>query len=181
MGKPKQLLQFNGKSLLLNVIHHAEQAIAGAIYVVVSGENLKISQEIQQTSALVVENRNWKNGVGSSIACGIKHCARMNPSPAGILIMVCDQPFLSVELLRSMVDKFNATAASIVASQYESTIGTPALFSKKHFTQLSRLRGDKGAKPYIIKNKNEVATVPFFNGGIDIDTPGDYKALLKKG
>ena len=56
-------------------------------------------------------------------------------------------------------------------------MGPPALFHKKYFRELAKLNGDVGAKNIIRQNINDVATVSFPEGKIDIDTQEDYDAL----
>jgi molybdenum cofactor cytidylyltransferase len=69
------------------------------------------------------------------------------------------------------------TGRPIVTCQYETAIGPPALFHKSVFPELLELKGDAGARKIIEQRMNEVATVLFTQGNIDIDTEEDYKAL----
>jgi molybdenum cofactor cytidylyltransferase len=66
----------------------------------------------------------------------------------------------------------------IVSSQYEDAIGPPALFHRTIFPELLKQKGDVGARKIIEQRKDEVATVPFAEGAIDIDTEEQYRALL---
>ena len=74
----------------------------------------------------------------------------------------------------------NKSGKHIVACTYADTIGTPALFTVKYFGQLLGLKGDEGAKKILKNNREDVATVDFPKGDIDIDTPLDYENLLNK-
>jgi len=42
-----------------------------------------------------------------------------------------------------------------------------------------KLSGDEGAKKILKANRDDVATIPFHQGSIDIDTKEDYQKLLK--
>jgi molybdenum cofactor cytidylyltransferase len=91
--------------------------------------------------------------------------------------MVCDQPFVSSVLLDHLISMQKNSGKLIVTSQYEDAIGPPALFHRTIFPELLQLKGDTGAKKIIEQRMNEVATVPFAEGAIDIDTEEQYKEL----
>jgi molybdenum cofactor cytidylyltransferase len=59
-------------------------------------------------------------------------------------------------------------------------MGTPVLFTKKYFAQLLALIGNSGAKAIIAENLNDVATIAFGMGHIDIDTMADYTNLTQQ-
>ena len=85
-------------------------------------------------------------------------------------------------LLRStsLKQKQISTKKGIVASTYAKTTGTPVLFSKQYFPQLLSLTGNNGAKSMLNLHGNDVATIAFALGNIDIDTETDYDNLIKQ-
>ena len=89
------------------------------------------------------------------------------------------QAIAPAKLLRELIKKQEGTGSSIVASTYLNIMGTPALFHKVHFNELSMLDGDRGAKFLIKKYAKSLQTVYFPKGGIDIDTIEDYTNLVK--
>lgn len=91
------------------------------------------------------------------------------------MLIVCDQPFISAELLNEMVTQYKLTRCEIVASAYGATIDVPALFSKTQFPAIVSLRGDQGAKQIMKGQENEILSIPFSAGVINIDTLDDYK------
>ncbi|NER99699.1 MAG: NTP transferase domain-containing protein, partial [Symploca sp. SIO1B1] len=94
------------------------------------------------------------------------------------VITVCDQPFISTEIINHLVATYYSTGKPIVACQYADTLGVPVLFSKSLFSELATLDSTMGAKKIISKYENEVFSIPFPLGVIDIDTPKDYQQLL---
>ena len=52
------------------------------------------------------------------------------------------------------------------------------LFTQKYFDVLLALTGDEGAKKILKSNNNDVATIDFPQGNIDIDTQKDCEDLL---
>lgn len=91
--------------------------------------------------------------------------------------MVCDQPFVSAELIKQIIETYRKTDSLIVASEYSETLGVPALFSSRIFPQLLELKSSGGAKKVIKQFQNETAGVLFEKGKFDIDTPEDFLKL----
>jgi len=79
-----------------------------------------------------------------------------------------------------LIQKKVETGKGIVASTYADTIGTPVLFDRNYFKYLQDLKGEEGAKKLLKMYNNDVATVSFPQGSIDIDTEEDYKKLLNQ-
>ena len=146
--------------------------------IVILGANADLMEkEIDEKKVHIEENKEWKEGMASSVRCGINILNHIAPSSDGVIIMVCDQPFVSSSLLNELIKVQKDTGKPIVTSQYENAIGPPALFHKTIFQELLALRGDAGARKIIEQRRDDVATVSFKKGSIDIDTEADYKAL----
>ena len=101
----------------------------------------------------------------------------MAPSTDAMIIMVCDQPFVTTQLIDDLLATQNETGKSIITSFYKNIPGPPALFHKIIFPELLALKGDAGARKIVERHAADLATVPFPKGIIDIDTAADYEAL----
>lgn len=149
--------------------------------VVVLGANADLLQVgIKNNQAVVVINNEWKEGMASSIQCGLKKIMEIAPSINAVIIMVCDQPFVSVKLLHDLIRRHVDSGKPIIASSYKKNRGTPALFHNSIFAELLKLKGDTGARKILKENPEWVAAVDFPLGEIDIDTEVDYKKLLQR-
>jgi molybdenum cofactor cytidylyltransferase len=177
-GDTKQLLHFNGKTLLQHVIAEATATGAEPIVVVTGANADRVSKEIKSEKVEIVFNKDWEQGMASGIVIGLKKAIALNNELEKVIIAVCDQPFVSSSLFQQLVEKQNESVKHIVASTYADTIGTPALFTKKYFDALMGLTGDQGAKILLKKYSDDLATVDFPDGHIDIDTQADYENLL---
>ena len=91
--------------------------------------------------------------------------------------MVCDQPHVLSPILNDLIITQQKTTKQIVTCNYGDSIGPPALFHKKYFKDLMKLSGDTGAKMIIQQNMNDMTTILFPEGEIDIDTEEDYEKL----
>ena len=179
LGSPKQLLHFRGKNLLQHSIDIALGSIARQVIVVLGAEKEQIEQNLDQSKIFLLNNKDWQTGMASSIKFALKNLEKVMPEAEGAIFMVCDQPFVSSELLNNLIAKYLESRKSIIASSYDDTLGTPSLFHKSLFGDLSELKGDVGAKSLIKKYKNETESVAFKLGSIDIDTRENYLNLLK--
>lgn len=160
-----------------HTIDTANDADANPVIVVLGANAALLEKEIGEKKIHIVENKEWKEGMASSVRCGLSTLLQIAPSSDAAIIMVCDQPFVSTSLLNELIATQENTGKSIVTSQYENAIGPPALFHKTVFYELLALKGDAGARKIIEQHSNDVATVLFKKGDIDIDTEADYKSL----
>ena len=179
LGRPKQLLEFNGKSLLQHSIDEATNSNASAVIVVFGANADSISKEVDKKKAQIVRNSEWEEGMASSVRNGLSTLQKISPSTDAVIFMVCDQPYVTASLINDLINKQKETGKAIVTSSYGEAIGPPALFHESLFNELMRLKGDAGARKIIQQHSDEVATVLFTKGKIDIDTNEDYEALKK--
>lgn len=179
LGSPKQLLSYRGKTLLQHSIDTALESQASPILVVLGSGKDTIEKELTQSQIFILENSCWESGMASSISCGINNLKIIAPESEAAILMVCDQPFVNATLLNDLINKHKKSGQYIVASSYENTMGTPALFHKSLFSELSALEGESGAKSLIKKYNQQTGFVSFDQGSIDIDTRENYKNLPK--
>jgi len=116
--------------------------------------------------------------MASSIRHGLSYLTENLQNITSVIFMVCDQPFVSVELLHNLIVEQEKTLKSIVASYYSEIAGTPVLFDKSIFPELMELTGDIGARKIITRHKDNLATVAFPLGNVDMDTAEDYRKLM---
>jgi len=177
LGRPKQLLVYEGKTLLQHGIQVAIDTGIKSIIVVLGANVDFLIKETANQPIEVILNGQWAEGMAASIRCGIQHLIETAPEVNAAIIMVCDQPYVTTKLLHDLVLKYQETGKPIIASSYKNNQGTPALFDKTIFASLLALKGDVGAKRIMKANPDLVALVNFPLGEIDIDTEEDYKGL----
>ena len=180
LGKPKQLLNYKGKTLLEHSLQVAIDTQLKPIVTVLGSNADLLKKSVEHFDTKVVVNQQWSEGMASSIRCGIEELIKITPTISGVIIMVCDQPYVTAKLLTDLVEKHEHSSKPIVASSYKNNIGTPALFDKTIFALLLSLKGDSGAKKIMKSNPDWVEPVNFLFGEIDIDTTEDYDLLIKK-
>ena len=178
IGQPKQQLVYQQQTLLQRSIGAAKGVNAHALIVVLGANNQGILNDVDSKHLDIVINPDWEQGMSSSIKAGITALQTLYPNVNGVLLMLCDQPFVDTELLIKLIQAQPPTDDAIVACMYQDTIGVPVVFGKGWFMELQGLQGEEGAKKLLLSYEDKVVTVPFEKGSIDIDTPEDYKRLL---
>lgn len=180
MGTPKQLLRYGEQSLIGHVVEAAIASVCHPIIVVLGAYAERIKPEINSEQVHIVENPLLGEEISTSIRVGIEALNVINKEAKAVVLMVCDQPFISPQLINQLVEVHETTLKPIVASQYANTLGVPALFHSTLFAKLTRLSGTDGARQVIKKYLQKVLAIPFPEGLFDLDTPDDYEQLLIK-
>jgi molybdenum cofactor cytidylyltransferase len=178
MGKIKQLLPYKNTTLLEWAIEQALKSTVKDVFCVFGANKDEIEKQLTTKTIEVIYNPNYKDGLSTSIVEGInllqKHCFD------NTLIMLADQPHVTSEYLNSIIETSKNNPSNIIASSYQGSVGVPALFPKKYFNDLLNLKGDKGAKNFLLQHNNNVIKVNSSQNLLDIDTPEDYQHLLKQ-
>ena len=130
MGTPKQLLAYEGKTLLQHSLQVAVDSLAHPVIVVLGDHADDIKRETDLNSVHAVVNAGWQEGMASSIRLGIKTLLEIDPHTGGAVLMLCDQPFVTSALLNDLIAAHQNTGKAIVASSYSNTLGVPAFFHK---------------------------------------------------
>lgn len=177
LGRPKQLLRFEGRTLLRGAVEAALQAGCAPVVVVVGAHAEEIEAEVAGGQVLVVRNQRWSEGLSTSVRAGIDALAQDGVGAA--LLLPCDQPLLSPELLRQLMQR-HCEGASVVVCEYAGAWGAPMLFGRALWPQLQVLEGDRGAQKVARDNAGLVRAVAFEGGALDIDTDEDYRNLMAR-
>jgi molybdenum cofactor cytidylyltransferase len=180
LGSPKQLLLLDKDTMLNRLIKMVQKAVDFPIYLVLGANAKKIKAQLPITNLNIVENNEWQEGMGSSIRIGVQAVIDSANKHDGVLILVCDQPYLSETAVKDLISLQDNKKSAITASFYANIAGTPALFHQSVFSDLLALKGDQGAKRIIQERDQELAKLQFEKGVLDIDTPEDYQQLLKE-
>ncbi|MEG4574104.1 nucleotidyltransferase family protein [Microcoleus sp. N3A4] len=178
MGTPKQLLPIQGRSLLRHLAEISIASLCNPVIVVLGASIHQTRAEVEDLPLQIIENQHWQAGMGTSIGTGLAALLEQEPALNAVLILVCDQPFVSTALIDRLVVAYQSAHHQIVATSYLETVGVPALFGDRYFSQLLRLNSDVGARQIIQQHLHQTHTIAFPKGAIDLDTPEQYQAFL---
>lgn len=159
--------------------------------IIVTGGHAKVINslltpfETQQENITTIHNETYNEGMSTSIASGM---SLIKSNIEGVFICLADMPMIKVEIFTKLSNTYEEerdkqSNKTIFRPAYEGQPGHPVLFRKKHFSNLSSLDGDKGAKELIQQNKDELKLISVNSSDIliDIDKKEDlYKLQSKK-
>ncbi|MEQ1762235.1 MAG: nucleotidyltransferase family protein [Pyrinomonadaceae bacterium] len=177
LGRPKQLVEWNGKTLIRRAAESLIRAGCSPVIVVLGADVERSQEELVGLDVEPVINDSWESGMGSSIAFGMGSILSIESPPDAVLVSLCDQPFVTTEKLRPFIETFRRSRADVIAASYKDVAGVPALFSAKLYPKLAALKGEKGAQE-IIRNSPDVVTIPLPEAAIDVDSQTDLDRLM---
>ena len=173
LGFPKQLLEINGQSFLKHTIEVALE-INLPVTIVLGYNYERHLKEISDINVDHIFNLNWQKGIGTSIKSGFQHLFKQNTDLRGLILMGCDQPFVTKDILFELTRALDE-GHNLVSSVYNSTIGLPFIIGKKYFKELSNLNDGDDLNSLI--SVYGTYSIQFPNGKYDIDTEEDWTAF----
>lgn len=176
LGYPKQIAQFKGKTLLQLAIDAANDSKADKRVLVLGAFRDEIKKTFPGASIPNIPNPHFQKGMSSSIKIGMEYMLKFD-KPDQVIIMLCDQPFVDAKILNKLIATQKKEGKGIVACAYSKTIGVPILFGEAYFKELMKLTGDEGAKNIALAHEDDLVTVSFPKGKVDIDTEEDLRDL----
>lgn len=176
-GSTKQLYEYDGASLVARAISLAEEVCGDRSLLVVGSDWKRVLATARPQRGFFVLNERYSSGMASSIARGVKSVAHVADA---VLIMMADQPLITVEFLNFLIEEWEKAAGDIIASEYSGVQGPPVIFPAHSFDSLMQLEGDKGARALLKDTRYSVKGLAFEPAAVDIDTPEDLAALLAR-
>ena len=173
-GSAKQLVRISGRPLLHNTVSNAVEITGGATIVVLGAYAAELAPLLSHTPASVLINRDWVEGIGSSIRRGV---AALPSTCTAVMVVLADQAAVTAQDLQRLVSAWKRQPEYVAAALYSGSTGVPAIFPRSRFTELSQLRGDSGARRLLQRNPDRVVRVPMDSAALDIDTPEDLLSL----
>jgi CTP:molybdopterin cytidylyltransferase MocA len=135
LGRPEQLLPLAGRPLLQHAIDAASEAGLADLVVVLGHDAEAVAAAIHLPSgAVTVVNPRYREGQSTSLRAGL--CA-LAPGVSAALVLLGDQPAVSVGAIRAVVDAGAAVGATpIVQARYGGRPGHPVLLGRETWGEL---------------------------------------------
>lgn len=172
LGRPKQLLPYDGDTLLGQIAARVSETSCAEVAVVLGANAGVIAPTLAKRPVAVLHNAAWAEGIGASIRCAVEWARAVD----GRALLVClgDQPKLSAAHVESLIAAYRHRGSAI-ASRYADTLGVPALFDARWYPDLAALRGDRGARSVLARAG--ACAIDWPDGVIDIDEACDVPLL----
>ena len=173
-GSAKQLVRVNGRPLMLTAVSRAVELAGHSVTVVLGANAAELTSLLRHSPASIAINREWAEGIASSIRAGLAHA----PDTAdGLMLVLADQAAVTTEDLRRLAGLWRRNPTSIATAHYAGTVGVPAIFPRWCFRELNELRGDRGAQQLLQRHVDRLARLSMPSAELDIDRPEDLLAL----
>ena len=177
MGESKMFLPLGGKPVLQWVLESALASDLDEVICVTRELNAARRQiNVADERLFWLLNYAADRGQSTSVIAGLWAA---NPASDGVMYLCGDQPLVRLELINALIEKFEDTAAWIVAPKFNGEVRNPILFHRKLFPELIQLTGDHSGRPLLEKHKRKTALLewPEEVSFLDIDVPKDYERL----
>jgi molybdenum cofactor cytidylyltransferase len=179
MGFPKMLLQFNGKTMIENVIDHVSESESDGIMVVLGANSENIIDIVMKYDVKYCYNDNYRDGMLSSVQCGVKN---LPSDTEAVMIFQGDQPFITSSVINSLIHEYRSSCKGIIIPVHDGKRGHPLLLDRKYLDDIDKLDPDRGLRSITGIYSGDVLEVQTDEPGIlrDFDTYDDYKKELNQ-
>jgi molybdenum cofactor cytidylyltransferase len=176
MGECKQLLPWHGGTVLGNLLRTLLSSSLDEVILVLGHESERILEKISTRGIRVEFNPDYREGMSTSLRRGLM---AMNQDAEAFLIVLADQPALTPEIIRRLIDAFRRAqpGKSIVAPSFQGRRGHPVLFGRKHLEELREATGEVGGREILARHPEDILLLEMDTDAvlIDLDTPEDYR------
>ncbi|HEV8193794.1 MAG TPA: nucleotidyltransferase family protein [Ktedonobacterales bacterium] len=177
MGGHKLLLPLGDRPLIAHAIAAACASSANPVIVVLGHDAARVAAALPSGRKQVIVNPDYQEGMSTSLRVGL---ADIPLQAAGVLILLGDQPLVTVELVEQMLEAARESPESILAASYAGRRGNPVYFPRAYFEELRMVTGDEGGRSVIQQHLESVRLVPvaIADAALDADSPDDYQRIL---
>lgn len=175
-GGPKLLARIGGETLLRRALRVALGCRPAGCVIVLGARAAELRREIHGYPVRVAINRRWRSGLAGSLRAGL---AALPRQATAALVLLADQVAIGPAELEVLIAAWRRAPQAIVASRCGDVVGPPALFPRRQFRQLRRLRGDAGAKRLLLDARLRVIEVEMPQALRDVDRRSDLSPRLR--
>jgi molybdenum cofactor cytidylyltransferase len=174
LGRPKQLLQVDGRNLLQRAIDAFDASRVDEIVVVFGHRAAEVSAAVRfPPRARRIVNPAYRRGQSTSVRAGLDAC---DPGAVAAAILVGDQPSMTAGLIDRVLDAYASGRAPVVRPLFEGVPGHPVVIHRSLWDDVRRASGDEGARGVIASLPGGVDLEMGLPPLRDIDTWEDYEA-----
>ena len=177
LGRPKQLLDYRGRTLLDATLDMARGCRFDQLVVALGGAGDDVRSAVDLSGCDVVDNVHYTTGCSSSIGAAL---AAIDQRSAALVLLLGDQPGVKPEVVDALRTTAESCDAALAVCRYADGRGHPFCFARSTFDDLADLHGDKAVWKLLESGRYPV-TEAAIDGPvpIDVDTWADYERLLE--
>ncbi len=176
MGSPKQLLAWDGGTLIEYQVRQLKEAGTDHIVVVLGHLADQIRESLTGLDVDVVINGIYKEGRASSVRAGAQS---LKEGTEAVIIISVDQPRPS-SIIKKVMEAHKSAKSLITIPAFRGKRGHPTVFAGQLIGELSRVTEENlGLREVVTRHSDEVATVEVDSPLVieDLNTPEDYQRV----
>lgn len=178
LGRPKQLLQCDGISLIRRLALIGRQLPLGRLLVVTGAHRDAVEAELDGLALEIVRNPAWADGMAGSVRAAVQ---ALGSHPGRCLFTTVDQPALDLAHLQAMMETARHHPGKDIASHYDGLAGVPVLLRSGSWRQALQLEGDTGLRRLLRARPREVHCLENPRLALDVDTPASLQQAIRHG
>ena len=176
-GGGKLLAPIGGRPILQHVLDALATAGIDDVVVVLGADAAAFDSAIEWRAERRIVNPDPDRGLSSSLALGFE---TIGPDAAAVLVALGDQPLISVEVIRALLEAHESQARPIVVPAYPDERGrNPVLVRRAAFDLVGQASGDRGLGPVLEAHPDLVAEIAVDGANPDVDTPVDHARAIE--
>jgi molybdenum cofactor cytidylyltransferase len=160
-----------GEPVGVVALRHLRLAVPQVV-AVIRDDDRALAAELGANGARIVRCANADDGMGASLACGVRATA----AAQGWLVALADMPWIAPATIARVAAAI-ADGASVAAPFHRGERGHPVGFGAACYAALAALTGDEGARSVVAAQRDRVVRIEVDDAGIlrDVDTPSDLQ------
>jgi molybdenum cofactor cytidylyltransferase len=180
LGRNKLFIEIAGESLLRRAVRHASAAGLDPVFVVLGHEAELAREALADLRVVPILNADYMRGVNTSLRAGIT-AASQSPSIAAVVILA-DMPFVTNSMIATLVDRYRASDAPLIVSDYGGVNAPPMLYDRLLFHELVSMEGEGCGRQVVKRHRDEAICVSWPSDALaDIDVPDDVERIKAAG
>ena len=178
MGKPKMLLPFGDTTMIGTVISNVLASSVEKAIVVLGSNYESHRQVIKDYPVEIVHNKQYQEGMLSSVQCGLKAVSKTSDA---VMVLLGDQPMIQAEEMDQLIESYRDSEKEIAIAIHEKKRGHPILFGRKFINEILGFPREASLRDILQNHPAEILEMKTANDRIlrDIDTENDYQFELK--
>lgn len=178
MGRQKQLLPFADGTVIEHIVWTILESGIRDVTVVTGHRAEAVAAVLEKFPVNIVTNPDYTRGMLSSLRAGLR---KAPPYWTGVLLALGDQPSIGTDVIKTLIEKFEADPKGIYVPTYDGKRGHPLLFPARFREDVMTKFDDTGLRGLFRLHPERVRPVPVDSAAVlsDMDYPEDYERELR--
>ena len=167
---------FKNKPLINHALNSVKNSKIKKIIIILGYQFKHVKTKIKKNKKIIfVHNKNYKNGMSSSIKAGLK---KISKKDKGFIILQSDMPFVKTSDINKIYNSIIRKKYLVHALKYKNRIGNPIGFDISILNKFNKIKGNVGAKYMVKRLKNSTNYIKVSSEKVikDFDKASDFRA-----